>query len=169
MPLLLLLLVAVEALVLGVVLAGLGQLLGFGLGIDMTVRTRLLGRFHIFHFAERGCRANQKSAQQNGRGQDDFQMGHGTSTTKRSNCIATRLPPAFQWVCEDPPSPVGGNSPRNRRALRQLTQTPCYNQIGPKEAIASPRAYPLRSSGFARIPPVRLGAIPPETAAHCAN
>jgi hypothetical protein len=38
-----------------------------------------------------------------------------------------------------------------------------------KEAIASPRAYSQRSSGFAGVSPVRLGAIPPETAAHCAN
>src|ERR1035438_1586071 len=105
MVLLLLLLVTVQALVLRVELTGIGQFLGFGLGINMAISTSLLGRLGILWLAERNRRANQESTQQNGSGQNHFQMGHRTSRIKSSNCIATRLPPAFQWVCKDFPNP----------------------------------------------------------------
>src|SRR4029077_16982570 len=88
---LLLVAIAVETLMLGKILAGFGQLFRLGLGIDVAKSARLLRGLHVFRLAVRGRRANQETAQQNDSGQSNFQMGHGASTPKSSNCSTNHL------------------------------------------------------------------------------
>src|ERR1039458_7289089 len=88
-------LVSVKRFMLGIVLAGVGQVLGHhafvGHGLLMAIGASLLGGFHVLLFTERSRRAHQESAQQYGSGQNNFPMGHITSTGQGSNCIATRV------------------------------------------------------------------------------
>src|ERR1035441_8392167 len=93
---LLLLLVTVEVLVFGEILAGFGQFLGLCLGIDMAVRAGLLRGLHVFRLAIRAGGTNQKTAQQYDSGQGDFQVGHDASNLEGSNCTAIRLSPKIR-------------------------------------------------------------------------
>src|SRR6185369_13158841 len=87
---LLLLLVTVEVLVFREILAGFGQLLGLGFGIDVADRAGLLRGLRVFRFAIRGRGTNQETAQQDDSGQCDFQVGHDASIRKKSNCSTNR-------------------------------------------------------------------------------
>src|ERR1035441_8039027 len=88
---LLLLLITVEVLVFGEILAGFGQFLGLCLGIDVGVSASFLSVLHVFRLAIRGRGTNQKTAQQYDSGQRNFQVGHGASKKGVSNCSAIRL------------------------------------------------------------------------------
>src|SRR5664280_678576 len=90
---LLLLLVTVEVLVFGEILAGFGQFLGLRLGIDVAERAGLLRGLHVFRLAIRGRSANQETARQYDCGQCDFQMEHDASSAEVSNSSTIRLNP----------------------------------------------------------------------------
>src|ERR1041385_1986366 len=85
---LLLLLVAVEILVLGVVLAGLGEFFRLGLLVHVAGCAGLLGCLGVLGLPVGGSGADQKTAQQNDSGQCNFQMGHDASNRQRSNSRA---------------------------------------------------------------------------------
>src|SRR5438445_13867726 len=89
-------LVAVEILVLGKILAGVGQLFRLSLGIHVAIDACLFGRLHVFRLAVRGRRANQETAQQNDSGQSNFQMGHSASSPRGSNCSTNPLSLGFR-------------------------------------------------------------------------
>src|ERR1017187_10082221 len=108
---LLLLLVTVQALVFGEILAGFGQLLGFRLGIDVAVRTGLLRGLHVFRLAKRGGGAKQETAQQYNSGQGDFQMGHGASSVEVSNSSTIWLNPKIQTAWGEFSGDWGGAFP----------------------------------------------------------
>src|SRR5438552_11063478 len=93
LPVLLGLRVAVEALVFGVILTCLSQLLRLRLGIDVAKRARLLRGLRVIRLAIRGRGTNQKTAQQNDCGQGDFPMGHDASTPEVSNHSTIWLSP----------------------------------------------------------------------------
>src|SRR5690348_5620685 len=89
-PRLFLVLIAVQALVLLEVLAGVFQLLRSLLRIDVAVGAGFLRRLRVFRLAVRRRRADQETAQQNDSGHCEFQMGHELiSRSQVCNCIAT--------------------------------------------------------------------------------
>src|ERR1019366_4808263 len=90
---LLLLLVTVQVLVFGEILAGFGQFLGLRLGIDVAERAGLLRGLDVLRLAIRGRGANQETARQYDCGQCDFQMEHDASGVKVSNSSTNQLNP----------------------------------------------------------------------------